>query len=97
MKEEHGGPGLFQPSGEFPAIADPEFPVAEIAVDYYKNGPPFLAKYFPFWMTTYARRMIAFPGCNVGGYFPKSLVFAPRVYGYCSRTPAKTVSSAQSC
>ena len=81
MKEEHGGPGLFQRSGEFPAIADPEFPVAEIAVDYYKNGPPFLAKYLPFWMTTYARRMIAFLVATLAVIFPV-FGFAPRVYGW---------------
>jgi TRAP-type uncharacterized transport system substrate-binding protein len=81
MKEEHGGPGLFQQSGEFPAIADPEFPVAEIAVDYYKNGPPFLAKYLPFWMTTYARRMIAFLVATLAVIFPV-FGFAPKVYGW---------------
>jgi TRAP-type uncharacterized transport system substrate-binding protein len=81
MKEEHSGPGLFQRSGEFPAIADPEFPVAEIAAEYYKNGPPFLAKYLPFWMTTYARRMIAFLIATLAVIFPV-FGFAPRVYGW---------------
>src|SRR4029077_14578274 len=28
MKVEHRGPGLFQRSGEFPSIEDPEFPVS---------------------------------------------------------------------
>src|SRR3974390_901310 len=60
MKEEHGGPGLFQRSGEFPSSADPEFPVTQIAIDYYKNGPSLLAKYLPFSMTTNAQRIIAF-------------------------------------
>lgn len=41
MKEEHEGSGLFQRRGEFPAIEDPEFPVSQIAADYYKNGPGF--------------------------------------------------------
>jgi len=81
MKEEHGGPGLFQRRGEFPAIADPEFPVAEFAVDYYKNGPSFLAKYLPFWMTTYARRIIAFLVATLAVIFPV-FGFAPRVYGW---------------
>jgi hypothetical protein len=55
LKEEHGGPGLFQRIGEFPAIDDPEYPVATVAIDYYKNGPSLLAKYLPLWMTIYVQ------------------------------------------
>ena len=66
MKEEHGGQGLFQRSGEFPMSNDPEYPMSQIAIEYYKNGPPLLQKYLPFWMTTYAQRTIACANCNVG-------------------------------
>src|SRR5262249_53430245 len=37
--EIHGGAGVFQRAGEFPTPIDPEFPVAEEALDFYKNGP----------------------------------------------------------
>jgi TRAP-type uncharacterized transport system substrate-binding protein len=79
MKEEHSGLGLFQRSGEFPSSFDPEYPMAQVAVDYYKNGPSFLAKYLPFWMTIYAQRLIAFSVAAIAIVFP-AFSFAPRLY-----------------
>jgi TRAP-type uncharacterized transport system substrate-binding protein len=81
MKEEHQGPGLFQRSGEFPRIEDPEFPVSRIAADYYRNGPSFLARYLPFWMTVYAQRAIAFIVAALAIVFPV-FGFAPRLYDW---------------
>jgi hypothetical protein len=85
MKEEHSGLGLFQRSGEFPASFDPEYPMAQIAVDYYKNGPSFLTKYLPFWMTIYAQRLIAFSVATIAIVFP-AFSFAPRLYGWIVQT-----------
>jgi TRAP-type uncharacterized transport system substrate-binding protein len=79
MKEEHQGPGLFQRRGEFPATEDPEFPVSQIAVDYYRSGPSFLSRYLPFWMTVYAQRAIAFIVAALAIIFP-AFGFAPRLY-----------------
>ena len=59
MLEAHNEPGLFQKVGDFPTQTDPEFPVALSARDFYKNGPSFLNRYLPFWMTNYAQRTIA--------------------------------------
>jgi TRAP-type uncharacterized transport system substrate-binding protein len=81
LKEEHGGPGLFQRSGEFPAIDDPEYPVASVAIDYYKNGPSLLAKYLPLWMTINAQRTIAFLLAALAVAFPV-FGFAPRLYAF---------------
>ena len=81
VKEEHGGPGLFQRSGEFPAIDDPEYPVATVAIDYYKNGPSLLAKYLPLWMTIYAQRTIAFLVATLAIAFPV-FGFTPRLYAW---------------
>jgi TRAP-type uncharacterized transport system substrate-binding protein len=81
LKEEHGGPGLFQRSGEFPAIDDPEYPVASVAIDYYKNGPSLLAKYLPLWTTIYAQRTIAFLVATLAVVFP-AFGFAPRLYAW---------------
>src|SRR5260370_36174728 len=39
LKEAHNKRGLFQQAGELPTQTDPEFPMAEAAVDVYKNGP----------------------------------------------------------
>jgi hypothetical protein len=79
LKEEHGGPGLFQRSGEFPAIDDPEYPVATVAINYYKNGPSLLSKYLPLWMTIYVQRTIAFLVATLAVAFP-AFGFAPRLY-----------------
>lgn len=48
MKEEHSTPGLLQRAGEFPTTVDPEYPMSQIAVDYYRSGPSMLHKYLPF-------------------------------------------------
>jgi TRAP-type uncharacterized transport system substrate-binding protein len=59
MMETHGRAGIFQQAGEFPTLTDPEYPVSEIARDFYKDGPSFLNRYLPFWMTSYAKRTLA--------------------------------------
>jgi TRAP-type uncharacterized transport system substrate-binding protein len=59
MLEEHSTAGVLQRAGEFPAMIDPEFPVAQTAIDFYKNGPSFLNRYLPFWMISHVQRLIA--------------------------------------
>jgi TRAP-type uncharacterized transport system substrate-binding protein len=81
MKEEHDGPGLFQRAGEFPTSVDPEYPVSQIAIDYYKSGPSLLPKYLPFWMSVYVQRIIAFLVASLAIVFPV-FGFAPRLYGW---------------
>ncbi len=79
LKEEHSGPGLFQRSGEFPAVNDPEYAVSSVAIEYYRNGPSLLAKYLPLWTTTYVQRTIAFLVAGLAIIFP-AFGFAPRLY-----------------
>ena len=79
LKEEHSGAGLFQRSGEFPAMDDPEYAVPPVAIEYYRNGPSLLAKYLPLWMTAYAQRSIAFLVAALAIVFP-AFGFAPRLY-----------------
>lgn len=57
--ETHDKPGLFQRTGEFPTQTDPEFPMSQSAVDFYKNGPSFLLRYLPFWMVPHVQRLLA--------------------------------------
>jgi TRAP-type uncharacterized transport system substrate-binding protein len=59
LAETHNERGLFEQAGEFPTQTDPEFPMAEAAVDYYKNGPSFLKRYLPFWMVSHVQRLLA--------------------------------------
>jgi hypothetical protein len=70
MLEAHNEPRLFQRVGEFPTQTDPEFPVAQSARDFYKNGPSFLNRYLPFWMTNYAQRTIAVVAAVTAIMFP---------------------------
>ncbi len=41
LVEVHGGAGIFQRAGEFPTQTDPEFAVADGALEFYKNGSSF--------------------------------------------------------
>jgi TRAP-type uncharacterized transport system substrate-binding protein len=59
LKETHHQSGLFQRADEFPTQSDPEFPMAESAVDFYKNGLPLLNKYLPFWVVPHVQRLLA--------------------------------------
>lgn len=56
--ETHQGAGLFQKAGEFPLSTDPDFSVSEHALRFYKNGPPFLQRFLPFWLAVLAERMV---------------------------------------
>jgi TRAP-type uncharacterized transport system substrate-binding protein len=79
IMETHGKPGPFQQAGEFPKPNDPEYPVSETALDFYKNGPTFLNRYLPFWMTNYARRMIAVVAAVIAIALPL-FSYAPKGY-----------------
>ena len=81
VKEEHSGAGVFQRPGEFPSHTDPELPIAEEAVDYYRNGPSFLQRYLPFWMINYAKRVAAILVAAVAIVIPL-FTFTPRLYAW---------------
>ena len=59
MIEVHGGPDIFQRSGEFPNGTDTEYPVAPAAIDFYKNGPSFMQRHLPLWLSVHVQRAIA--------------------------------------
>jgi hypothetical protein len=77
----HSGAGIFQRAGEFPTINDPEFPVAEEALDYYKNGPSFLQRYLPFWMINYAKRVAAIVVTTIAIVIPL-FTLTPKLYAW---------------
>ena len=56
------GAGIFQRAGDFPTVTDPEFSIAQNALDFYKSGPSFLDRFLPFWITNYAKRVIGAAG-----------------------------------
>lgn len=55
--EIHSEPGWFRKQGEFPSARYTEIPVARDAEKFYKNGPPFLQRYMPFWLANFLERM----------------------------------------
>ena len=59
MVEAHSGANVFQRAGEFPNGTDVEYPVAPAAIDFYKNGPSFMQRHLPLWLSVHAQRAIA--------------------------------------
>ena len=53
----HGESGWFQRKGEFPSTANTERPLAKEADRFYRNGPPFMQRYLPFWIANLFDRM----------------------------------------
>jgi hypothetical protein len=58
MEEVNGMEGFFSNAREFPAYKDPTVPESEIAIRYYKNGPPWIMRYLPFWLAEFIDRML---------------------------------------
>lgn len=81
LSETHGGPGLFQRSGEFPRAATGDFPLAPHAARYYKSGQPVLQRYLPFWAATLIDRMMVMLIPLITVLIPV-VKFAPGLYNW---------------
>jgi NMT1-like family len=57
-REVHGGAGLLQRQGEFPAPLEHEFRISEDASRYYQSGKSFLYRNLPFWLATLVSRIL---------------------------------------
>ena len=55
--EIHGGNGMLEHPGEFPAPRVSGFPLAEEARRYYQSGVPLLQRYLPFWAANLVDRL----------------------------------------
>ena len=53
----HGGAGWFSVIGQFPNPRHAEYPLADEAERFYKNGAPFLQQHLPFWLANLVDRM----------------------------------------
>jgi TRAP transporter TAXI family solute receptor len=53
----HGQRGLFEAAQQFPSPDHLEFPLMGEAERYHRSGPPFLARYLPFWAATLVDRV----------------------------------------
>jgi TRAP-type uncharacterized transport system substrate-binding protein len=54
----HRGATLLNRPGEFPHPRATEFPLADEAERYYKEGRPFLQRYMPYWAANALQRLI---------------------------------------
>jgi TRAP transporter TAXI family solute receptor len=79
LMEVHGNAGLFEQAGEFPTQTDPEYPMAESALDFYKRGPGLLNRYLPLWVANYAQRAIAILIAAIAIVLPV-FSYTPRLY-----------------
>ena len=57
-RKVHGGAGLFQRVGEFPAPRDLDLPLSADAERFYKGSPSILRRYLPFWMVVWINRFL---------------------------------------
>jgi fermentation-respiration switch protein FrsA (DUF1100 family) len=55
----YGGGGWLSHPGQFPSALNTEFPLARDAERYYRNGPPLLQRYLPFWLANLIDRVRA--------------------------------------
>jgi TRAP-type uncharacterized transport system substrate-binding protein len=84
MVEVHGKADIFQRNGEFPKATDVEFPVADAAADFYKNGPSFMQRHLPLWLSVHAQRAIAALVAVIAIGFPL-FRFLPQIYNWLTR------------
>ena len=82
--EIHGGPGVFNKAGEFPAAEPIDLPLSDIAREYYRNGIPFLQRYLPFWLAALTSRAIVLIIPIIGVLYPLFRLL-PALYGWSMR------------
>jgi hypothetical protein len=57
-REVHGRATLLQKAGEFPAPLEHEFHISDDAKRYYSSGKSFFYRNLPFWLATFADRLL---------------------------------------
>ena len=53
----NGGRSFFARYGEFPSYKESVIEESDVAKSFYKNGPPKLLEYMPFWLAEFLHRM----------------------------------------
>jgi TRAP-type uncharacterized transport system substrate-binding protein len=53
----HSAGGWISKTGQFPTQLNTEFPLARDAERFYRNGPPAMQRYLPFWLANLVDRM----------------------------------------
>jgi TRAP-type uncharacterized transport system substrate-binding protein len=75
--EIHGGPGWFARAGDYPTARGAELPMADEALRYLRNGPPWLQRYLPWWLANLLDRMWIALAAIVAVLLPLSRVIPP--------------------
>ena len=57
-RDIHKGASLLNRPSEFPHPRGTDFPLADEAQRYYKDGRPFLQRYLPYWAANFVQRML---------------------------------------
>ena len=83
--EVHGGAGIFQRAGQFPAAERDDLPLSRAAETYYKSGVPFLQRHLPFWVAVAVTQIGLLLLPVVGIAYPL-LRGLPSLYGYWMRS-----------
>ncbi len=76
-KRIHGGAGIFERVGEFPAPRKGDIPLSEDAERYYRSGLPFLYRHLPFWAAGMATRVALLLIPIIGLTLPLAKVVPP--------------------
>jgi len=80
----HGGPGIFQKAGQFPAAEAIDLPLSDQARTFYTSGRPFLQRYLPFWLAVLAGQLLVLLIPVLGVLYPL-LRLAPVLYAWSMR------------
>ncbi len=75
----HGGPGIFNRAGEFPAAEMMDLPLSGEANHLYRSGPSFLRRHLPFWLAELVQRLLLLALPLVGLVYPVTR-FLPEVW-----------------
>jgi hypothetical protein len=81
----HGGHGVFERAGEFPAPREGDIPMSRDAIQYYKSGLPFLYRHLPFRAASLVTRaaLLLIP---VLGILIPLMKFVPPIYRWRMRS-----------
>jgi hypothetical protein len=82
--EIHSTPNIFQKSGQFPAAEPTDLPLSRHARYFYRDGPPFLQRYLPFWLVVLGSRLLLILVPVIGIAYPL-VHFSPALYNWAVR------------
>jgi uncharacterized protein len=80
----HSRAGVFERARQFPSPDFTDFPLSPEALRFHRSGPPFLARYLPFWAATLVDRLKIMLLPLIALLFPLFKILPP-AYGWLTR------------